>query len=86
MQSSLNLVCLNCSEQLWHKFCYLHTVTFFNQVFHEINNVLKFVVQESIRFNLVNTVCYLAEHSSYSVQNQFKCLLKLLNFVRSIIN
>jgi len=60
-------MCLNCSEQLRHKFCYLHSVAFFNEVFHEIDNVLEFVVQERIRFDLVNTASYFAEHGSYPV-------------------
>jgi len=60
-------MCLDCPEQLRHKLCHLHSVTFFNQVFHEIDNVFEFVVQKRIRFDLVDTASYLAERSSYPV-------------------
>lgn len=55
-------MCLNCSKQLRHKFGDLHSVAFFNEVLHEIDHILEFVVYKRIRFNLVNTARYLAKH------------------------
>lgn len=60
-------MCLNCSQQLWHKFGDLHAVALFNKVLHEIDDVLEFIVKERIRFNLIHTACYLAEHGSNPV-------------------
>jgi hypothetical protein len=53
---------LNCAQKLWHKFRDLHTVAFFKKVLHEIDDVLELVVKERIRFNLIHTARYLAEH------------------------